>query len=242
MTAINSIVVLTGAGISAESGIQTFRADDGLWENHKVEDVATPEAFERNPQLVQTFYNERRRPILSGNINPNAAHKALAKLEQEFAGEFLLVTQNIDNLHECGGSKNILHMHGEVLKMRCQSSSQIFDCYGDIKLDDLCDCCGQPNNLRPHIVWFGEMPLYMDKINTALSKCDLFISIGTSGNVYPAAGFVQIAKQFGAKTLEINLEESLCATSFDDHLYGKAGEVLPIWVDDFLAKINLGSR
>ena len=232
---IDSIVILTGAGISAESGIQTFRAEDGLWEEHKVEDVATPEAFERDPWLVQRFYNERRKPILDGKVQPNAAHQALAKLEREFGGDLMLVTQNIDNLHEQGGSQSILHMHGEVLKMRCQESHAIFDCFFDIDVVDLCDCCGKPNNLRPHIVWFGEMPLYMDEIYQALSECDLFIAIGTSGNVYPAAGFVQIAQQNGAKTLEINLEKSLVASNFDDALYGKAGDVVPHWVEKFLS-------
>lgn len=234
MNSIDSIVILTGAGISAESGIKTFRAEDGLWEEHKVEDVATPEAFERDPWLVQRFYNERRKPILDGSVSPNAAHLALAKLEREFNGQLMLVTQNIDNLHEQGGSQGVLHMHGEVLKMRCQESNKVFDCLFDIEVADLCDCCGKPNNLRPHIVWFGEMPLYMDEIYQALAQCDLFIAIGTSGNVYPAAGFVQIAQQSGAKTLEINLEESLVASNFDDALYGKAGDVLPLWAGDFL--------
>ncbi len=239
MNSVKSIVVLTGAGISAESGIKTFRADDGLWENHRVEDVATPEAFERDPWLVQKFYNERRRPLLcyqerESEVKYNPAHKALAKLEAQFDGDFLLITQNIDNLHEQGGSINIKHMHGEVLKMRCKSTNTVFDCFHDIEVADLCDCCGEPNNLRPHIVWFGEMPLYMDEIASAISSCDLFISIGTSGNVYPAAGFVQMANQAGARTLEINLEESLVASNFDQAIYGKAGEVLPAWVEEFL--------
>jgi len=235
MNRVKSIVVLTGAGISAESGIKTFRASDGLWEEHRVEDVATPEAFERDPQLVQKFYNQRRRPLLDGQVSSNDGHRALAKLEREFAGDFLLVTQNIDNLHEQGGSLNVLHMHGEVLKMRCKATNQVFDCSTDIAVGDLCDCCAEAGNLRPHIVWFGEMPLYMDQIATAISQCDLFISIGTSGNVYPAAGFVQMATQVGAQTLELNLEESLVASNFDHGIYGKAGDVLPIWVDEFLA-------
>lgn len=233
---INSIVILTGAGISAESGIKTFRAEDGLWEEHKVEDVATPEAFERDPWLVHSFYNQRRKPILDGAVMANPAHFALAKLEREFAGKLKLVTQNIDNLHEQGGSEEVLHMHGEVLKMRCTETDQVFDCFFDIDVSDLCDCCGKPNNLRPHIVWFGEMPMYMDEIYEALADCDLFISIGTSGNVYPAAGFVQVAQQSGAQTLEINLEKSLLASNFDQAIYGKAGEILPKWVDDFLAE------
>ena len=234
MNSVKSIVILTGAGISAESGIKTFRADDGLWENHRVEDVATPEAFERDPWLVQKFYNERRRPLLNNEVVANAAHEALARLEKEFDGDFLLVTQNIDNLHEQGGSKNLMHMHGEVLKMRCKQTEKIYDCYHDIEVGDLCDCCGEANNLRPHIVWFGEMPLYMDEIARAISRCDLFISIGTSGNVYPAAGFVQMANQSGARTLEINLEKSLTASNFDEAVYGKAGDALPVWVDEFL--------
>ena len=238
MNSVKSIVVLTGAGISAESGIKTFRADDGLWENHRVEDVATPEAFERDPCLVQQFYNERRRPLLNNEVSANAAHKALAKLEEEFDGEFLLVTQNIDNLHEQAGSKNLRHMHGEVLKMRCKQTEKVYDCYHDIEVGDLCDCCGEANNLRPHIVWFGEMPLYMNEITNAISRCDLFISIGTSGNVYPAAGFVQIANQSGAKTLEVNLEKSLVASNFDQAVYGKAGDVLPAWVNDFLKNLK----
>jgi len=235
MKSIKSIVVLTGAGISAESGIKTFRADDGLWEEHRVEDVATPEAFERDPWLVQKFYNERRRPLLNQEVHANAAHSALAKLEKEFGGEFLLVTQNIDNLHEQGGSENVLHMHGEVLKMRCIETNKVFDCYRDLEVADLCDCCGEPNNLRPHIVWFGETPLYMDAIARAISACDLFISIGTSGNVYPAAGFVKMANHAGAETLEVNLEESLVTSNFDRGVYGKAGDVLPAWVEEFLA-------
>ena len=232
---INSIVVLTGAGISAESGIRTFRAADGLWEDHRVEDVATPEAFERNPELVQRFYNERRKPILNGEVTANPAHQALAELEKKFEGNFLLVTQNIDNLHEQGGSKNILHMHGEILKMRCKLTDQVFDCADEINTSDICNCCSSQGTLRPHIVWFGEMPIGMEHIYSVLASCDLFISIGTSGNVYPAAGFVQIANQAGAKTLEINLEESEVASNFDEAIYGKAGEILPEWVGEFLA-------
>jgi len=234
MNNYQSIVVLTGAGISAESGIKTFRAADGLWEDHKIEDVATPEAFERDPVLVQRFYNLRRQPILDAEVHPNPAHLALARLEQAFSGSFTLVTQNIDNLHEQGGSKNVLHMHGEILKIRCQQTQQLFDCNGPVEPSDLCECCEQTGNLRPHIVWFGEMPLYMDEIYQALANCDLFVAIGTSGNVYPAAGFVQMANQAGAKTLEINLEESNVATDFDEAIYGKAGEVLPAWVEELL--------
>lgn len=234
MQKIKSIVVLTGAGISAESGIQTFRASDGLWEEHRIEDVATPEAFDRDPELVQRFYNKRRQPLLDDIVHPNLAHKALARLEKEIDGEFVLITQNIDNLHEQAGSINVLHMHGEVLKMRCQQTQQIFPCEEELSIHDVCGCCGQVGNLRPHIVWFGEMPLFMDEIHLALSSCDLFLAIGTSGNVYPAAGFVQLANQAGAQSIEINLEESKVATDFDEAIYGKAGEVLPNWVEQLL--------
>lgn len=236
MSKYNAIVVLTGAGISAESGINTFRAADGLWEEHRVEDVATPTAFARNPELVQRFYNERRRPIAEQTVAPNPAHFALAKLEQEFTGSCTLVTQNIDNLHTRAGSKNVYHMHGEILKVRCKQSGKIFARYGDLTMRDVCECCQSPGNLRPHIVWFGEMPLYMDEIQQAIEACDLFIAIGTSGNVYPAAGFVQLARHAGAETVEINLEQSNVANDFEHAIYGKAGEVLPAWVDDFLSR------
>ena len=183
-----SIVILTGAGISAESGIATFRASDGLWENHRIEDVASPEGFVRDPELVQHFYNLRRQQLLSDEVAENAAHIALAKLEQDFAGEFLLVTQNIDDLHERAGNKKIIHMHGELLKTRCKVTQRLFECKQAVSVEDKCPCCDQPGNLRPHVVWFGEMPLCMDEITAKLMHCDLFVAIGTSGNVYPAAG------------------------------------------------------
>ena len=189
-----SIVVLTGAGISAESGIETFRAAEGLWANHHVDDVATLEGFARNPQLVYAFYNQRRRQLLTPEISPNAAHSALAKFEHEFGGEFLLVTQNVDNLHERAGSENLIHMHGELLKMSCLNSKLIFDVSEDFDYDTQCRCCRSAGNLRPHVVWFGEMPLQMNRINRALENCDMFVAIGTSGNVYPASGFYQTAK------------------------------------------------
>lgn len=235
---VKKVVILTGAGISAESGIRTFRAEDGLWEDRRVEDVATPQAFQQNPKLVQRFYNERRQPIASKQVKPNSAHIALAKLEKEFTGSVMLVTQNIDNLHEQAGFNNVLHMHGEILKIRCKSTQQVFDCDHDVSVDDLCSCCNQAGNLRPHIVWFGEMPFYMDEIYQALSECDLFVSIGTSGNVYPAAGFVQVANQAGAQTLEINLEASMVATEFEETRYGKAGDLVPVWVDEVLARVS----
>jgi NAD-dependent deacetylase len=235
MSKHQSIVVLTGAGVSAESGIQTFRAADGLWEQHRIEDVATPEGFTANPALVHQFYNDRRKQLLSDEVQANNAHFALAKLERSFNGQFLLVTQNIDNLHEESGSQNVLHMHGELLKMRCCFSGQIFDIKENITTKIRCQCCDKQGSLRPHIVWFGEMPLYMDEIETALMTCDLFLSIGTSGNVYPAAGFVQQANHYGAHTVEINLEPSATESDFDEHIYGKAGTVLPDLVEHILS-------
>ncbi len=236
MNKTHSIVILTGAGISAESGIKTFRASDGLWEEHRIEDVATPEGFARDPALVHRFYNQRRKPLFDGEVQANAAHKALAHLEKCFAGELMLVTQNIDNLHEQAGSQRVWHMHGEILKMRCQFSEQVFECAQELSTEMRCPCCSAQNSLRPHIVWFGEMPFYMEKIYSALSRCDLFVSVGTSGNVYPAAGFVDQANRAGARTIEINLEASNVATEFDEAIYGKAGDVLPGWVEQFLSE------
>lgn len=232
---VKSIVVLTGAGISAESGISTFRSSDGLWENHRIDDVATPEGFERNPQFVHHFYNQRRRQLLQEHISPNAAHTALARLEREFPGEVLIVTQNVDNLHERAGSRNLLHMHGELLKMRCQQTNLIFDVQEDIGFDTLCRCCQTPGNLRPHIVWFGEIPLYMPQINQALESCNLFIAIGTSGNVYPASGFYQTAKIHRARTVELNLEQT--RSSFDEQIYGRASTVVPEYVEQLLCSV-----
>ena len=229
---VNSIVVLTGAGISAESGINTFRASDGLWENHRVEDVATPAGYERNPQLVHHFYNERRRQLLADNIRPNAAHSELARLEHEFPGDVLIVTQNVDNLHERAGSSALLHMHGELLKMRCTVSNLVFDIRQDLGFDNECRCCRTPGNLRPDIVWFGEMPMHMPRIASALKACDLFLSIGTSGNVYPAAGFHQTAKSRGAYTVELNLDPT--QSQFDEHIYGAAASIVPQFVQRLL--------
>lgn len=240
MKDIRSIVVLTGAGISAESGVATFRDNDGLWCNHRIEDVATPEAFIRNPKLVQEFYNTRRAQL--GEVVPNAAHLALAKLAQHWEGRFLLVTQNVDDLHERAlhGKKarsgfELLHMHGELRKVRCVETDHIHDWAGDITDASQCACCNEINTLRPHIVWFGEMPLYMEQIYSALGQCDLFISIGTSGNVYPAAGFVQEVKRGGrGKAVELNLEPSLGHSLFDEKIYGKATQIVPEYVERLL--------
>ncbi|WP_136680909.1 Sir2 family NAD+-dependent deacetylase [Neptunomonas sp. XY-337] len=230
-----SIVVLTGAGISAESGIRTFRASDGLWENHPIEEVATPEGFAADPTLVHRFYNARRAQLQDTAVVPNAAHLALAELEQHFAGEFLLVTQNVDNLHERAGSHALRHMHGELLRLRCNESGYTFDHHGDSSENESCVCCGLKGTLRPDIVWFGEMPMFMDEIYTALSHCDLFLSIGTSGHVYPAAGFVEVANETGAHTVEINLEPSQKQSHFKEHIYGLASECVPAFVNSLIA-------
>jgi NAD-dependent deacetylase len=226
-----NIVVLTGAGVSAESGIKTFRAADGLWEDHKVEDVATPEAFKRDPKTVYRFYNQRRQHLLSDDIKPNLAHKALAEFAQTSKHDVLVVTQNIDNLHERGGSKNVVHMHGELLKARCVVSGQRIVVNNDFDGNDKCHCCEQGQAIRPDIVWFGEIPFHMDEIENALFEADLFISLGTSGNVYPAAGFVAVAKSAGARTVELNLEPSSTNAQFDEHYYGLATQVLPKFLE-----------
>ena len=234
---MKSLVVLSGAGMSQESGLKTFRDMGGLWEQYDVTEVASPEAWAKNPKLVMRFYNERRQHLLAG-IKPNAGHEALATLERavkQRGGEFLLITQNIDNLHELAGSQNIRHMHGELLAMRCKVSEQVFEWLTDSDTDSICPCCQQAGNLRPHVVWFGEMPLYMDEIETALSQCDLFLSIGTSGHVYPAAGFYQAAKHFGGHTVELNLEVSQAGSQFDEQRYGPATQLLPSYVEELLA-------
>lgn len=228
------VVILTGAGISAESGIRTFRAADGLWEEHHVEDVATPEGFQRDPALVQRFYNARRQQLQQAEIQPNVAHLALAELEQVLGDNFLLVTQNIDNLHERAGNSRVLHMHGELLKVRCVTSGQVIEWSGDITPDDRCTCCQFPSALRPHVVWFGEMPLGMEQIYQALEQADYFIAIGTSGHVYPAAGFVHEARLQGAHTVELNLEPSQVGNEFAERHYGLASEVVPEFVHKLL--------
>ncbi|MBI0095425.1 MULTISPECIES: Sir2 family NAD+-dependent deacetylase [Gilliamella] len=222
------IVILTGAGISAESGLSTFRAQNGLWEGYDVNDVATYEGYMRNPVAVHDFYNMLRRKLQNPEVKPNMAHFALAQLEQKLGSDnVLIVTQNVDNLHEQAGSKNIIHMHGELLKVRNEKTGQIIDCYYDVNYHE--------NKLiRPHIVWFGEIPLQMEEIYNALSQTDYFISIGTSGNVYPAAGFVQIANQAGAKTVELNLEPSLGENLFETKIYGPASKIVPEFVKKFI--------
>jgi NAD-dependent deacetylase len=232
MDSIRNIVVLTGAGISAESGLATFRGADGLWEGHRVEDVATPEAFIRDPELVHAFYDARRAKLAT--VEPNAAHEALARLDSQWPGELLLVTQNVDDLHERAGSKRLVHMHGELTKGWCLKCNERFRWAGSMGTGAGCPDCGSTGLVRPDIVWFGEMPYEMDRIDEALGRCDLFVSIGTSGAVYPAAGFVQTARHCGAATLEMNLEPSMGSFLFDESRTGKAGELVPAWVDELL--------
>lgn len=229
------IVVLTGAGISAESGLRTFRDQNGLWEDHRIEDVATSEGYARNPTLVENFYNERWQQLKNPAVKPNAAHEALAQLEQAFTGKLLLVTQNVDNLHERAGSKKLLHMHGELNKGRCPRSGQTFSLHEPFGADNCCTCCIPAQRLRPHIVWFGEIPIGMDRIHDALEECDLFIAIGTSGTVYPAAGFVDIANHHGAMTIEVNLAEADEHSMFKAHYQGSASVTLPELVQRILA-------
>jgi NAD-dependent deacetylase len=233
MKEIRNIFILTGAGISAESGVATFRGPDGLWEGHRVEDVATPEAFERDPALVQAFYDARRAKLRT--VEPNAAHRALARLDAEWPGELFIVTQNVDDLHERAGAKRVLHIHGELRSAWCLACDGRFRWEEDLADGPSCPGCGAAGMLRPDIVWFGEMPYGMDRIDAALMKADLFVSIGTSGAVYPAAGYVQTARYLGARTLELNLEPSQGSFFFDESRIGRAGELVPAWVEKMLA-------
>jgi NAD-dependent deacetylase len=229
--AYHTIVALTGAGISKESGLDTFCDEDGIWHQADLEDVATPEAFRRDPDTVQTFHNNLRRGELSDTIAPNAAHRALAELERNWPGELLLVTQNVDDLHERAGSRNLVHMHGELFKARCKGCGAVHAWRGDLSVDTVCTACGGAGDLRPYVVWFGEMPFEMDRIHEALSRCGLFVSIGTSGTVYPAAGFVQEAIfRNRVHTVELKIEPSEGASRFAEKIYGPAGEVAPAFV------------
>lgn len=230
-----SIVILTGAGISAESGLGTFRDEDGLWAQHRIEDVATPEGFARDPERVQAFYNARRSQ--AAEALPNAAHFALTKLEQHPETDVLIVTQNVDSLHEKAGSKNVLHMHGTLDGALCHNCDHRWPAPATMRVSDLCPRCGTPAT-RPDVVWFGEMPYGMQSISEALSRADVFVSIGTSGEVYPAANFVSEADYHGAHTVELNLEPSTGASRFAETRFGPATEVVPHWVDEELARLK----
>lgn len=226
-----NIVVLTGAGVSAESGVATFRDAGGVWAKYDYREVATPEGFAANPGLVHEFYNDRRRAL--PGVEPNAAHRALAELEaglERAGGALTLITQNVDDLHERAGSQNVLHMHGALNERVCARCGDVRACEGDLSVDLVCEACGQSGDLRPHVVWFGEIPRFMDEAMDAILAADLFVAIGTSGSVYPAAGFAGEARAAGVATLELNLEPSDNASLFDQRNYGSATEVTPAWV------------
>lgn len=233
-----NIVVLTGAGISAESGVATFRGPGGLWEGHRVEDVCTPQALARDPELAHRFYDLRRAALAT--VEPNAAHRALARLDAEWTGGLLIVTQNVDDLHERAGAARMLHMHGELNSGLCAACDTRRPWTGDMMPGTVCAACGAPA-MRPDIVFFGEIPYEMERIQAALSDCDLFVSIGTSGAVYPAAGFVQLANAVGARTLELNLDPSEGSDWFDESRLGSAGVLVPDWVEEVLGETRLGS-
>ncbi len=230
-----TIVILTGAGLSKESGLSTFRDTDGIWATVRIEDVATPDAFLRDPDRVHAFYNRRRRLMAEKTVAPNAAHLALARLEQHWPGGVLVVTQNVDNLHEEAGTQNLLHMHGRHREVRCNACGHTMAWQGDLSTAEVCPACGEKGGLRPNVVWFGEMPLHMDDIQHALVGCGLFVSIGTSGRVYPAAGFVGLVRAVGtAHTLELNLERSQKSSRFHETRQGPATELVPAWVAEML--------
>ncbi len=235
MSARPEIVVLTGAGISRESGLATFRDADGIWAKVRIEDVATPEAFARDPARVQAFYNARRAQLRDPAVQPNAAHLALAELERRWPAGFLLVTQNVDDLHARAGSRRLLQMHGALRRARCLACRESCDWDADIAPESACPACGRAGRLRPDIVWFGEMPMHMEAIAAALSRCGLFVSIGTSGAVYPAAGFVAEVRG-RAETVELNLEPSEGARMFDRAVHGPATQIVPAFVAELLAR------
>lgn len=226
------IAILSGAGISAESGLATFRSSNGLWNNHRVEDVASIEGFERNPALVHDFYNELKIEIQKAK--PNPAHLAITKLQQNLPAEINVITQNVDTLHEKAGNKNIYHIHGQINQSVCLNCGHILETWGDVDEQTSCPHCQTVGMMKPNIVFFGENLLYMDQVDKILRSCDLFISIGTSGVVYPAAGFVQIAKYYGADTIEFTLDTTANNYLFDHHVYGKAGETFPSYVNDLI--------
>lgn len=228
-----SIVVLTGAGISAESGLATFRSSNGLWNNHRVEDVATIEAFQRNPEFVHDFYNQMKPELLAAK--PNPAHLALTKLQDNYPAPVSIITQNVDTLHEKAKSRNIYHIHGQINQAVCLNCGHVLETWNDVTTETVCSQCSVAGMMKPNIVFFGENLLYMDKVERLLASCDLFISVGTSGVVFPAAAFVQTAKLYGAETYEFNLEKTSNNFYFDHHIFGKAGDTLPPFVDELLA-------
>lgn len=237
MASPRNIVILTGSGISAESGVATFRDKDGIWAKYDYRDVATPEGFAANPELVHSFYNDRRRKLPS--VKPNAAHFALAELEaglEKQGGRLTLVTQNVDDLHDRAGSRNIFHMHGELNKAVCDRCGDITPCTTDLSLEMKCAACGRQGGMRPYVVWFGEMPRFMEEATDAILSADLFVSIGTSGSVYPAAGFAGEARAAGVTATELNLEPSENAHVFSNSRYGPATKIVPEWAREVLPR------
>ena len=232
---MEKIVILTGAGISAESGLSTFRDEGGLWAQHQIEDIATPEGFARDPDLVQGFYNARR--VQAAQVQPNAAHQALARLQSEWRSEVVIVTQNVDSLHEAGGAENVIHMHGRLDGALCAACGHRWAAPPEMAVGEPCPACAEPT-ARPDVVWFGEMPYHMEEIYSHLSSASVFAAIGTSGQVYPAAAFVHEAQAAGAHTIEINLEPTMGASGFDDRLVGKATETVPQWVNRLLQQTD----
>lgn len=229
------IVILTGVGISADSGVSTFRDPDGVWSKYDYREVATPEGFAADPVLVHQFYNARRAGVLAAQ--PNAAHASLARLEAHFGEGLTLVTQNVDDLHERAGSQRVVHMHGELLKVRCMSCGEVYVWRDELSIETRCPSCGSDHALRPDVVWFGEFPKFMDEIAVAIAEAELFLSIGTSGSVYPAAGFVGEARSFGVPCVELNLEPSENASVFTDARYGRASEIVPFFVDELIGAV-----
>ena len=232
MPEYKNIVILTGAGISAESGLATFRSSNGLWNNHPVEDVATIEAFQRNPAYVHDFYNSLKKELIKAK--PNPAHLAITKMQKEYPAKISIITQNVDTLHEKAGNINIYHIHGQINQAVCQNCGHIIETFGDVDTQTICPNCQVMGMMKPNIVFFGENLLYMDKVDNLLRTCDLFLSIGTSGVVFPAAAFVQIAKMNGAHTIEFNLEPTSNNYYFDQHIFGKAGTTLPAFIDELI--------
>jgi NAD-dependent deacetylase len=236
------ILILTGAGISQESGLATFRDADGIWSQVRLEEVATPEAFVRDPARVQAFYNARRRQLQHPSVIPNAAHEALARLEAVRPGEVVIATQNIDDLHERAGSRAVIHMHGELMKARCTACGKTTVWYDDLTGNEACPICAIEAQLRPHVVWFGEMPLHLDAIYQVLAQCRVFVSIGTSGSVEPAASFVEEARRAGAHTVELNLEPSHSASLFAERIYGPASTIVPEFVTRLISEYEISPR
>ncbi len=227
-----NILILTGAGISAESGLATFRSANGLWNNHRVEDVATIEGFQRNPALVHEFYNGLKEEIQKAK--PNAAHLAITELQKNYPGQINVITQNVDTLHEKAGNRNVYHIHGQINQAVCLNCGHILETFGDVDTQTVCPHCQVAGMMKPNIVFFGENLLCMNEVDRLLRSCDLFVSIGTSGIVYPAAGFVQTAKYYGTDTIEFTLETTANNYLFDRHIYGPAGQTFPTYVEELL--------